>query len=124
MLVKKYFCFIFTHTYLLTLTHQREIIFDDVHKHTKLYGYIIKSIQCNIVVKCLQHCVLEERCRSVNYNKENKQCELMARTSQENRSCAFTDSQLLIDWMYYGPKMVRDLESSAVYLNFQIFCLY
>ena len=83
----------------ILLVHcEKDIIFNDVRKNTKISAYVITVVYTDSMVLCMQHCILQADCWSININSELKECNLLA----EHFLCG-TKSD---GWNYYGARKV------------------
>eukprot|EP00111_Clytia_hemisphaerica_P008769 TCONS_00025643-protein len=92
--------------YLLTalVSTQRQVTFTDVRQNKRVVADIIARITTSTQnpVECLKSCMTNSvKCKSINFNKELKSCELLGASLN-------TDNGLEIEinegWTYYGPK--------------------
>ena len=82
---------------------QHEIVFDDIRPNHLAPLHLMKLIENTELLKCLQACVLQFRCQSVNYNSNQRKCKLLMGSLVTNDKCMKEDNE----WIYYGSLKVR-----------------
>ena len=89
--------------------------------------YVITEMAATYLLLCLQHCILNKECLSVNYNKSQKKCKLLSISLAHSGGCIVEHATSKSDdWDYYGSLQVylhatlsKLLEYSLIFI-----CLY
>ena len=93
--------------FYLVYVQTREIIFDDKRLNILIDDFVIGSTEADILLVCLQNCVVKPKCLSVNFHKRQKKCNLL-NMSLSNDDCYGDEViQEFSEWEYVGSKQVR-----------------